>query len=430
MTKRTKVFILAGGKAEGLLTLARLRAKAAVPFGGKYRVIDFTLSNCVHSNIHSIAVLAQYNPESLLDHIRMGKPWDMDRMRGGIRIYQPYAVKDGRFWYSGTADALKQNVELMTSDDIDKILVLSGDNVYKMDYNFLLFSQNSNDYPITLAITSKPESELHKYGVVQVGSGEKVVSFVEKPIERVEGFASMGVYLFKRDYLLDILRDEGGSDVVDMVYDIIIPAVGRGEVGYYLHNSYWQDIGDISTYFRTNMELLMDYPLLNLHDTGWQILTRTRDEPPIRLMDGSRAVNSFICDGCVIRGSVENSILSPTVIVEEGSHVSNSIIFEKTVIGRGTIVRDAIVDKLVKIGSGVVVGSDENVPNENYPFLNEGITVIGKGTTVPDGFEVGSNCCLDIFLTKSDYPGDKIPSGKSLILQDKEARARGEHLLI
>jgi glucose-1-phosphate adenylyltransferase len=254
-----------------------------------------------------------------------------------------------------------------------------------------------------------------------------VIDWIEKNEDEIEGYASMGLYLIDKDYLLSLFSEKNKNPPVDMVYDIIIPAVKKSEVGYYIHRGYWQDIGTLHRYYKANMDLLEEFPELNLHDRGWQILTRMKDEPPIRFIEDSVSKGSLICDGSIIKGSVVNSIISPSVIVEKGASVENSIIYENSTIKEGAKIKDSIIDKLVYVGEGASIGYNEL--DELKPYQKYGLTVIGKGSRIPDDYRIESGCTLDIFLTEGDFKESYLSSGSSIILTDDEAKNRGEHLL-
>lgn len=419
--------ILAGGKSERMLVLTRLRSKTALPFGGKYRIIDFALSNCVHSGLYDIAVLAQYTPQSLHAHIRKGGPWDLDRRSGGVRILQPYVGSDAH-WYRGTADALHQNIELFDRERYDYVLVLSGDHVYKMDYRkFIDFHRDSN-LPISVACAPIPPEELSRFGCLELDDGGRVVKFVEKPKLPTRGLASMGIYIFNREFLVSLLKEVcGAGERYDLVYDIIIPQVEEGRVAGYEFGGYWEDIGTVKSYYRCSMDLLAEFPRLNLHDPRWQIITRPSEQPPMSVQGGT-VVGSLVDNGCIIRGEVRNSILFPGVYVDSEARVSDAIVLSGVYVGPRAVVDCAVVDKDVFIGEGAIVGcGDRRTVNEDYPdLLDEGLTIVGKGTAIPEGARIGRNCCLDCFLRAEDFPNIKIPSGTTIRLKEEEIFNRGQ----
>ncbi|MGQ9707131.1 MAG: glucose-1-phosphate adenylyltransferase family protein [bacterium] len=427
------VMILAGGRSERLLVLTRLRAKTSLPYAGRYRIIDFALSNCVHSNLYNVSILAQYNPVSLIDHIKSGKPWDLDRRIGGVRILQPYTVKDGGVWYRGTADALYQNLDFFDDESIKYVLVLSGDQVYKMDYRPLIEFHRSHNAPITIAATKVMEEDLHRFGVIEVDKRGQVVRFEEKPQIIFDGLASMGIYLFTASFLRENLKHLCGKmGKFDIVYDIVIPLVEQKKVWAYCYNGYWQDIGTVLAYYESQMGLLQEFPVLNLYDNSWKILTKENDMPAVRILSSAQIARSLICNGAIIKGTVIDSIISGGVVVEEGAYISRSIIFEDSFISKGARVEGAIIDKIVKIGENAQIGGGSRGPyNEDFPEdLNFGITLIGKGSSIPDNYVIGKNCLVDIFIREDELPCGGLENGKSVLLKESEIRFRGEHSIL
>lgn len=372
--------ILAGGTGKELSVLTRYRAKTAVPFGGRYRVIDFCLSNCVHSGVHEIAILAQYSPKSLIDHIGMGKPWDLDRKSGGVYILQPTHNGEVAKWYLGTADALYQNIDLIRNSKADAILVLSGDQVYVMDYRPMIQYHLAHGTAVTLAIQKVQASQRSRFGMVRCSREGLVSAFREKPAASTFRFASLGIYLFRRDFLLDIL----GVDRADIVFDIIIPWLGEGEVAGYAFDGYWEDIGSIRSYYNASLQLLKNRSLIT--DPEWPIFTKGSELPPARCSESSGVTNSIIADGCIVKGEVRGSILFPGVTVESGALVEDSIVFSFSRIAKDASVKKAILDKFVVVGNGSTIGarSRRGTARGASASANEsgresgGITVIGR----------------------------------------------------
>ena len=419
--------ILAGGKAERLLVLTRLRSKTAMPFGGKYRIIDFPLSNCVHSGVYDIGILAQYTPESLHHHIRRGENWDLDRSTGGVRILQPYVGAESN-WYRGTADALYQNIEHLERERYDQVLILSSDHVYKMNYAEFVDFHTAKGKPATIACAQVPKEELSRFGAVRLSEDGMVRSFTEKPEAPDGALASMGIYVFEREFLVDALRNVCGLQKrYDIVYDLIIPLVEKGEVAGYEFNGYWEDIGTVKSYYYCNMELLTDFPRLNLYDARWPIITRSSEQPPMKIT-GGKVLGSLVDNGCIILGEVANSVLFPGVYVDSGARITDSIIFSDAYVGRGAVVDHAILDKYVYVGDRAFVGcGDKRVANHNYPdLLDDGLTIVGKGTVIPEGTRIGRNCCLDCFLRPEDLPDVRIPSGSTIHLKEEDIFRRGD----
>jgi glucose-1-phosphate adenylyltransferase len=389
--------ILAGGTGKELSVLTRHRAKTAVPFGGRYRIIDFCLSNCVHSDMHEIAILAQYSPKSLIDHIGMGKPWDLDRKSGGVYILQPTHNGEVAQWYLGTADALYQNIDLIRNSRAEMILVLSGDQVYVMDYRRMLEYHVARGTACTLAIKKVHPSQRSRFGMVRRSGDGLVTAFKEKPTESSFRFASLGIYLFRREFLLDTL--EAGKR--DIVFDIIMPLLMRGDVAGYEFRGYWEDIGSISSYYRASLQLLKDRLLIT--DPDWPIFTQGGGLPPARCADGSRVSNSIVADGCVVKGTVTGSILFPGVTVEKRAVVQDSIVFPFTRVGKGARVAKAILDKFVLVGEGAVIGGVRGSAAATRKKSSQGrqpdsaadIAVVGRKSRIPQGVIVRAGTLVE-----------------------------------
>lgn len=387
--------ILAGGTGTELGVLTRQRAKSAVPFGGRYRVIDFCLSNCVHSGVSDIAILAQYSPKSLIDHIGTGSPWDLDRRSGGVAILQPTHNGEAATWYLGTADALYQNIDLIRNSKADTILVLSGDQVYEMDYRRMVEHHISRGRDATLATKRVPAAQRSRFGMVRCSRDGLVTAFREKPTSSSFRSASLGIYAFRREFLLRAL----GSDRVDIVFDIIMPAIRRGSVGAYPFDGYWEDIGSITSYYRASLEILGRRSLIT--DQHRPVYTRGSDLPPARCSPEARVSNSIIADGCSIEGSVRGSILFPGVTVERGARVEDSIVFSFSRIGVGAIIRCAVLDKFVSVGGRARVGgAARGASTRACRDAAEGVTVVGRksriaaGASVPRGSAVEPNAAV------------------------------------
>ncbi|HZS76629.1 MAG TPA: glucose-1-phosphate adenylyltransferase [Ktedonobacteraceae bacterium] len=417
--------ILAGGQGERLSLLSQKRAKPAVPFAGKYRIIDFALSNCVNSGITDVAVLTQYRPHSLHDHIGIGKPWDLDRQKGGIRLLQPYIGRHESDWYQGTADAVYQNLSLIMETRCDYILILAGDHIYRMDYAPMIAFHEQHRADATLGAVIVPLEEGHRFGILETDAGGRVISFEEKPRQPRGTLGSMGIYVFDRDTLMRVLiedaragEDGSPSSQHDFGRNIIPAMMARGErVFAYPFSGYWQDVGTIQSYWEAHMALLSDRPAFDLYDPSWVIHTRSEERPPAHLRSHARVTSSLISHGCIIQGTVERSVLSPGVIVEEGAVVRESIILFDTVIGAGSIVDHAILDKEVIVGKNCQIGygDDMTTPNKSEPDrLNTGITLIGKRAHLPDNLKVGRNCKIGSDLRPEDFSSDTLASGESI----------------
>jgi glucose-1-phosphate adenylyltransferase len=407
--------ILAGGEGERLSILSSVRAKPAVPFGGKYRIIDFTLSNCVNSDIDDVIVLTQYNPHSLNDHIGLGRPWDLDRNTGGVKLLQPYIAR-GRVaeWYRGTADAVLRNMNVLERSDADTVVVLAGDHIYKMDYQPFVQAHRRHRADVTIAVRRVPLADASRMGILAMDDADRVTEWQEKPKQPKSDLASMGVYVFTkralRRWLSEDLADFGAN---------VIPAMldGGARVFGYRFAGYWQDVGTIQSYWEANMALLEDRPELDLYDGEWVIHTRSEERAPAKVGATAQIHRSLISHGCVIDGTVVNSVLSPGVRVEMGAVVRDSIVMFDTVIRSGAVVDRSIIDKEVVVGQGAIVGDgdDFDTPNRQEPSrLNTGITVVGKRSIIPRGVRIGRNVKVAGGVRTSDFASRVIRTGASV----------------
>jgi len=406
--------ILAGGEGERLSILSSVRAKPAVPFGGKYRIIDFTLSNCVNSDVHDVVVLTQYNPRSLNDHIGLGRPWDLDRAKGGVKLLQPYIAR-GRVaeWYRGTADAVLRNRSLLEHSDADTILVLAGDHIYKMDYQPFLAAHRRHRADVTIAVRRVPLAEASRMGILALDDADRIIEWQEKPKQPRSDLASMGVYVFGRRALLKWLDEERtdfGAHVIPAMLD------GGARVYGYRFAGYWQDVGTIQSYWEANMALLVDHPELDLYDKAWVIHTKSEERAPAKLGPTAQVHRSLVSHGCVIDGTVVNSVLSPGVRVGVGAVVRDSIVMFDSVIGSRAVIDRAILDKEVVVGAGAIVGEGpDDTPNRQEPTrLNTGITVVGKQTSIPRGARIGRNVRIGEKVRSADFAKRVVPGGGSV----------------
>ena len=416
--------ILAGGQGERLSLLSQKRAKPAVPFAGKYRIIDFALSNCVNSGISEVAVLTQYRPHSLHDHIGIGRPWDLDRQQGGVRLLQPYIGRKESDWYKGTADAVYQNLDFILEGRYDYVLILAGDHVYRMDYGPMIAFHQQRNADVTLGAVVVPLEEGHRFGILEADAEGRVISFEEKPTEPRGTLGSMGIYVFSRETLTRVLikdarpAESGGPPTQhDFGRNIIPTMLARDERIYaYPFTGYWQDVGTVQSYWETHMEMLGDRPAFDLYDPSWVIHTRSEERPPAHIGSKAQIVSSLISHGCIIKGQVERSVLSPGVVVAEDALVRDSIVLFDTIIGAGSVIDRAILDKEVTIGKNCQIGyGDDLTPNKLEPTrLNTGITLIGKRAHLPDNLKVGRNCKIGADLRPEDFPTDTLASGETV----------------
>ena len=418
---RVFTIILAGGEGSRLSILAEKRAKPAMPFAGKYRIIDFPLSNCANSGLSDVAVLTQYRPHSLNEHIGSGRPWDLDRNRGGIRIWQPYRGRSDQDWYRGTADALYQNRGFIADEDSDTLLVLSGDHIYKQDYRHMLQRHADSGADLTVAVMEVPRDEAHRFGIMSTEQDGRVVEFHEKPRDFKGTLASMGIYVFRTDFILRML-DADAQDPKsehDFGRNIIPAMIEKANVFAYRFSGYWVDVGTIPAYWQTNLALLEDDPPLDLYDDRLRIHTRSEERPPVKVLSNARIERALLSNGCIICGTVINSVLSPGVIVEPGAEVRDSIILNDTVIGAGARVDCCILDKQVVVGREAAVGyGEEKPPNRAEPKnLNTGITIVGKSARIPGGTRIGRNCRIASRVRPEDFGGEEVAGGECVLAE-------------
>lgn len=410
--------ILAGGEGPALSVLTALRSEAAVPFGGKYRIIDFALSNCVNSDIYDVAVLTQYQPRSLNEHIGVGRPWDLDRTSGGVRLLQPYQRDKGErgAWQEGTADALRFNLESIPLAAED-VLILAGDHVYMMDYRPLLRFHRSRYAAVTMAVRTAPAYESHRFGMVVADPDGHVVEYEEKPRRSRSTTASMGIYVFRREVLVETLRAPANRQKHNLGGEII-PALVHSADGVYAYRfqGYWADVGTIQAYYEAHMALLGETPALDLASPDWVIHTRSEERPAVWLGPHSHVERSLLCDGCQIEGTVLNSVISPGVRIAAGAVVRDAIVMTDTVIEADAVVERTIIDKRATIGEKARVGgSDDNTPNTKWPErLNTGITVIGRRANIPGGVTIGRNVVIFPYATADLFAGSNVASGETI----------------
>jgi glucose-1-phosphate adenylyltransferase len=409
--------IMAGGVGAELGILTAQRAEAAVPFAGKYRIIDFTLSNCVNSGIYDVAVLTQYQPRSLNVHIGTGKPWDLDRAHGGVRLLQPFQNRrgDAGAWQEGTADAVRFNSDFVIEHAADHVLLLAGDHIYKMDYNDLIRFHLERQADLTMAVRSVSPHQVHRFGIVGAESDGQVSTFEEKPERSRSTLASMGIYVFRREVLVRWLAGEG-KEQHDFGREVIPSLLANHRVYAYAFPGYWDDVGTVQSYWEANMALLAETPMLDLYDPSWIIHTRSEERAAALIGAHARVDGNLLCDGSRIDGAVSRSVISPGVYVASDAVVRDSIIMNDAFIGQGAVVNRAIVDKQVMIGTGARIGdSDDNTPNHRAPQrLNTGITLIGKRARVPAGLLIGRNVEIGTGLPEEAFPAEGVPSGTTL----------------
>lgn len=415
--KEMIAMLLAGGQGSRLGVLTAKVAKPAVAFGGKYRIIDFPLSNCINSEIDTVGVLTQYRPLRLNSHIGIGIPWDLDRNVGGVTVLPPYEKSTNSEWYTGTANAIYQNLEYMEQYNPEYVLILSGDHIYKMDYKIMLDYHKANNADITIAAMPVPIEEASRFGIVVTDSDNRITEFEEKPANPKSNLASMGIYIFKWSVLKDALIKLKDQQECDFGKHVIPYCFNNNKrIFAYEYNSYWKDVGTLSSYWEANMELIDIIPVFNLYEEFWKIYTRTDTIPPQYIADNTFIEKSIIGDGTEVYGRIYNSVIGSGVTIEEGAVVRDSIIMNNSVIGKNTIVNKSIIAEEVVIGDNVELGVGEEVPNVKLPKIyNSGLVTIGECSVVPDGVKVGKNTAISGVTTVEDYPDGLLPSGGIII---------------
>jgi glucose-1-phosphate adenylyltransferase len=413
---KTIAMILAGGRGKRLSILTQKRAKPAVPFAGKYRIIDFPLSNCANSGITTVGVVTQYRPRSLNDHIRIGAPWDLDRRHGGVWLLHPYERVSEMERYAGTADAIQRNFDFIRQNNPDLVLVLAGDHIYKMDYSELIDFHTAHRADVTIAALKVAPDEATRFGILEINNADRVVAFEEKPAQPKGMLASMGIYVFNLEALSEMLLDDSqnAASAHDFGRDIIPAALGKYQVFAYPYSSYWVDVGTVQAYWEAHMDLLVDEPPLNLLDRQWVIHTPSEERPPVNMRTGATVAHSLITDGCVIEGTVEYSVLSPGVRVARGAVVRNSIILTDSEIHSGAIVDRSILDKRVIVGENAHIGYSADYRPNPLGHLVSGLTVIGKNTCIRPQVRIGRNCVIAPDLDVSDFTVEVVPSGATV----------------
>ncbi|MBE6530788.1 MAG: glucose-1-phosphate adenylyltransferase [Ruminococcaceae bacterium] len=384
--KECVAMLLAGGQGSRLYALTEKTAKPAVIFGGKYRIIDFTLSNCINSGIDTVGVLTQYQPLVLGEHIGNGLPWDLDRAWGGVKLLPPYQGKNGADWYRGTANAIYQNMEFIDRYDPEYVLILSGDHIYKMDYAAMLEYHKQTGADATIAVINVPLSEASRFGIMSADENGRIYKFAEKPKEPEGTLASMGIYIFTKKKLFEYLisDEENKESSNDFGKNIIPTMLASGEkLCAYPFEGYWKDVGTISSLWEANMDLLGEEPVLKLSDEDWRIYSRHEPYAPQYIGEDAVIENSSVTEGCEIEGTLKNSVIGPGVKIAKGAVVEDSVIFDNVTIGEGSTISCSIIDSGVQIGKKVSVGAAKDNA--------KGVAVVGAGVVVGDGEVIADN---------------------------------------
>ena len=415
--KEMIAMLLAGGQGSRLGVLTSGVAKPAVAFGGKYRIIDFPLSNCINSGIDTVGVLTQYQPLRLNRHIGIGIPWDLDRNNGGVTVLPPYERSDNSEWYTGTANAIYQNLKYMETYNPDYVLILSGDHIYKMDYEVMLDFHKENNADVTIAAMPVPIEEASRFGVVITDENKKIKEFEEKPEHPRSNLASMGIYIFNWKVLRDSLIAMKDQSNCDFGKHIIPYCHENGKRLFaYEFNGYWKDVGTLSSYWEANMELIDLIPEFNLYEEYWKIYTKSDNVAPQYLAAESKVDTSIIGEGAENYGEVQNSVIGAGVRIEKGAVVHNSIIMKECVIGENTVVEKSIIADKTIVGANCHLGVGEYAPSTlNEKVYASDLVTIGEDSVIPDGVSIGKNTAISGVTEPSDYPDGMLAGGGAII---------------
>ena len=418
MSKKEMIaMLLAGGQGSRLGVLTSKVAKPAVAFGGKYRIIDFPLSNCINSGVDTVGVLTQYQPLRLNTHIGIGIPWDLDRNIGGVTVLPPYEKSTNSEWYTGTANAIYQNLEYMESYNPEYVLILSGDHIYKMDYEVMLDFHKANNAEVTIAVMPVPMEEASRFGIMIADENHRITEFEEKPEHPRSNLASMGIYIFNWKTLKEALIAMADQPALDFGKHVIPYCHEKGAPLYaYEFTGYWKDVGTLSSYWEANMELIDIVPEFNLYEEYWKIYTKSEIQPPDYIAADSVVERSIIGEGSEVYGEVYNSVIGCGVTIGKGTVIRDSIIMNQTQIGEGCEINKAIIAENVVVGNQVKLGVGEEAENDTAPHIyNHGLVTIGEKSVIPDGISVGKNSVISGVTAAADYEDSQLASGKTLI---------------
>lgn len=415
------VLLLAGGVGSRLNILVKRRAKPAVPFGGIYRIIDFSLSNVMNSGLSKVGVLTQYKPLSLMSHLGTGEAWDFTGRSRGVKILPPRTGEKDSDWYKGTADAVRRNIDYLIDNPAKEVVILSGDHIYQMDFAAMVGFHRSKKADVTVGMMVVPKSEIHQFGAGIIDDRNRIIDWEEKPKNPKTNLASMGIYVFDYDYLLSSLQRS--KDDIDFGMHILPNGIANDNVFAYPFYGYWRDVGTVQAYWQANMDIIN--PGSEIWPQKWQVCTnveaegRPADRAPAKFGVNAELHSSLISAGSNIQGTVINSVLAPGVIVEEGALVRDSIIFTDCVIKKKSMVDLSILDKRVVVGEGCVVGHGDghDTPNTLEPtHLYSGITLVGKGARIPERMIIGRNCVIDSKVDESLFATETVTDGQSVLL--------------
>jgi len=409
--------LLAGGQGSRLGVLTSKVAKPAVAFGGKYRIIDFPLSNCINSGVDTVGVLTQYQPLRLNTHIGIGIPWDLDRNIGGVTILPPYEKSTNSEWYTGTANAIYQNIDYIDTYNPDYVLILSGDHIYKMDYEVMLNFHKENNADVTIASMPVPLEEASRFGIVIADEEGRITDFQEKPAVPKSNLASMGIYIFNWPLLKAALLEKSDQMNCDFGKHIIPYCHENGKRLFaYEFNGYWKDVGTLESYWRANMELVDIIPEFNLYEEFWKIYTKSDTLPPQYISADSEIEKSIVGEGATINGEVYNSVIGTGVTIGKGSVIRDSIIMKSVVIGENTMVNKSIIAEKAVVGSNSELGVRESLPNKTDPNIYSfDLVTIGESSYIPSNVKIGKNTAISGITAAEDYPDGVLESGETLI---------------
>ena len=419
MAKELVAMLLAGGQGSRLYALTQKLAKPAVPFGGKYRIIDFPLSNCVNSGIDTVGILTQYQPFVLNEYIGNGQPWDLDRLYGGVHVLPPYQKASGSDWYKGTANAIYQNIAFIERYDPEYVIILSGDQICKQDYSDFLKFHKEKNAEFSVAVMEVPWEDASRFGLMVADDDDKITEFQEKPKNPKSNLASMGIYIFNWKLLRKLLladmknpdsHHDFGKDIIPCLLD------DNKTLAAYKFKGYWKDVGTLTSYWEANMELIDVVPEFNLYEEYWKIYTKSEILPPQYVAKGGVIERSIVGEGSEIYGQVYNSVIGCGVTIGKDTVVRDSIIMNNTEIGASCELSKAIVAENTKIGDHVRLGVGEEAPNDTAPHIYcDGIVTVGEKSVVPANVSVGKNSVVFGITTADDYPDGYLASGKTLI---------------
>ena len=418
--KEMIAMLLAGGQGSRLGVLTEKVAKPAVAFGGKYRIIDFPLSNCINSGIDTVGVLTQYQPLRLNTHIGIGIPWDLDRNEGGVTVLPPYEKSTSSEWYTGTANAIFQNMDYMEQYNPDYVLILSGDHIYKMDYEVMLDFHKANKADVTIACMPVPIEEASRFGIMVTDDIGRITEFEEKPEHPSSNLASMGIYIFSWPALKEALMSLKDQNSCDFGKHVLPYCKEKGERLFaYEYNGYWKDVGTLGSYWEANMELIDIIPEFNLYEEFWKIYTKGDIIPPQYISVDAVTDRCLIGEGAEIYGEIHNSVIGPNVVIGKGSVIRDSIIMRNSTIGEGVQMDKAIIAEDVTIGNNVVLGCGEEAPNVLKPAVYVfGIATVGERSVIPDNVRIGKNTAISGITVPEDYPDGELAGGQVITAKD------------